>query len=377
MQKEELVSFLQSFRNLAQKWREQRTPDFNVFSLCGVGTEETRHSAILAALLDPKGTHGLGVTPLKLFLEQCGITGIAPDWLNNATVETEKWINGRWRRFDIFISDYRNFSIVIENKTESCDHERQLADYRQWLDNQQGANKIAELIYLTYNGEYATDSSINPNRYIRLSYEKHVIAWLEKCGESIDKISPVYFFISQYQKFVQKSLLQENKKMEYEEWKDQLLQKTNFDIACEIAEHFEPIRRSAFTDLFNKWGQIKAQNEPCEYLPIASGNSYASLCFDYGHADLRIGFMFAASGFQNLYYGLSWKDGQKHPISYQKIDGWGTDEWWPYWKWADHSFRYPGQNNDLLFDENKQNQLYEFLDSKLDELKKLLQRVRR
>ena len=87
--------------------------------------------------------------------------------------------------------------------------------------------------------------------------------------------------------------------------------------------------------------------------------------------------MFAASGFQNLYYGLSWKDGQKHPISYQKIDGWGTDEWWPYWQWADRSFRYPGQNNDLLFDENKQNKLYEFLDSKLDELKKLLQRVRR
>ena len=40
---------------------------FNCVDICGVGEIETRHSGIIAALLDPHGNHGLGAESLKAF----------------------------------------------------------------------------------------------------------------------------------------------------------------------------------------------------------------------------------------------------------------------------------------------------------------------
>ena len=43
------------------------------------------------------------------------------------------------------------FCVVIENKTATTDHELQLEDYRNWLDNKQKAVN-RRLLYLTYEG---------------------------------------------------------------------------------------------------------------------------------------------------------------------------------------------------------------------------------
>jgi acetylglutamate kinase len=43
--------------------RKQETQSgkcFNCIDICGVGTIETRHTEIIAALLDPQGNHGFG-----------------------------------------------------------------------------------------------------------------------------------------------------------------------------------------------------------------------------------------------------------------------------------------------------------------------------
>ena len=45
--------------------------NFNVFNILGLSTKEVRtHSAFIAELLNPKGSHGQGDTFLKLFVEQ-------------------------------------------------------------------------------------------------------------------------------------------------------------------------------------------------------------------------------------------------------------------------------------------------------------------
>ena len=61
---------------------------FNVFNILGLKTEEVRlHSALLAELLNPNGSHGLSDTFLKLFLEEVKL----PDnYINGNKVSSEK-----------------------------------------------------------------------------------------------------------------------------------------------------------------------------------------------------------------------------------------------------------------------------------------------
>ena len=82
---------------------------FNCVDICGVGTIETRHTEIIAALLDPQGNHGFGADSLKAFFRQCNL----PEFANNCEdcrVQTEVKIPGR--RPDI----------VIRGKDLLCDH---------------------------------------------------------------------------------------------------------------------------------------------------------------------------------------------------------------------------------------------------------------
>ena len=92
--------------------RKQETQSgkcFNCIDICGVGTIETRHTEIIAALLDPQGNHGFGADSLKAFFRQCNL----PEFANNCEdcrVQTEVKIPGR--RPDI----------VIRGKDLLCDH---------------------------------------------------------------------------------------------------------------------------------------------------------------------------------------------------------------------------------------------------------------
>ena len=44
--------------------------EFNLFDVLGVSKAEIRHSRIIAWLLDPHGSHGLGDTLLRVFLRE-------------------------------------------------------------------------------------------------------------------------------------------------------------------------------------------------------------------------------------------------------------------------------------------------------------------
>ena len=46
---------------------------FNCVEICGIGTIETRHTEISAALLDPQSCHGFGSKSLKAFFQQSSV----------------------------------------------------------------------------------------------------------------------------------------------------------------------------------------------------------------------------------------------------------------------------------------------------------------
>ena len=191
-----LQDLLTKVSDQLKKRREaaQSGEKFNGFEICRIGDDELRHSAIIAAMLDPQGPHGLGNGPLKAFFREVGCPELA-DKCDDCSVETEYSIEHR--RMDLVIRN-RNLCVVIENKTATADHYMQLKDYRKWLEDQPVPLKA--LFYLTYHGDYATDESINRDEYSVISCEKDICNWMLKCAHlAFEKNLPdVQAFCHQY-----------------------------------------------------------------------------------------------------------------------------------------------------------------------------------
>ena len=112
---------------LIKNERFRRGEDFNIFEVMGMESDEVfTHSAILACLLDPNGSHGCGDVFLKLFLSSLLIFS---DWnfsTKNAKTQVEYSIGPILKsreeggRIDILLeSDQKG--IIIENKIYACD----------------------------------------------------------------------------------------------------------------------------------------------------------------------------------------------------------------------------------------------------------------
>ena len=78
---EELISQISKIvltEKTQQEERSKRGENFNIFKVLGLSTSEVRlHSAFLAELLKPDGSHGMGDSFLRAFLEI-----VIPDFKN-------------------------------------------------------------------------------------------------------------------------------------------------------------------------------------------------------------------------------------------------------------------------------------------------------
>ena len=145
MYEKTINNLLNETSEILQKYEDKKTSgeEFNVSDICRVRTIETNHTEIITELLRPKGTHGLGINSLKAFFRQADLDILA-NCCDGCDVETEVRIE--CRRPDIIIRN-ENLCVVIENKTNTTDHYKQLADYRDWLQKQNAKHKY--LLYLT------------------------------------------------------------------------------------------------------------------------------------------------------------------------------------------------------------------------------------
>lgn len=175
---------------------EKRGEYFNVFDVLQLSRNEVRfHSAFIAELLNPSGSHGLGDKFLKAFVEI--IFGNRDQKFSgndfkkvfdtkSATVEVEHHIgfisdNGEeGGRIDLFIKDANNNAIIIENKIDACDQHNQLIRYRNYAEKKK---LNYELLYLTKDGSAASEGSAGKNAkyYIPISYRHDILGWLNKC----------------------------------------------------------------------------------------------------------------------------------------------------------------------------------------------------
>jgi len=201
-----LVSLLNHVRSIKDKYIKPPGENFNIFKVLGLTSNEVRtHSAFIAELLNPDGSHGLSDIFIKIFIDILNKKLKPGDVLNFDSghikeVKVEFWIGYKTETtggyIDILLTDKSNRQIIIENKIYAGDQENQLLRYHNY-------NKSAQLIYLTLDGREPSVFSTNNNPEIKdklicLSYKNDILTWLEYSRKATVGYSLLRETITQY-----------------------------------------------------------------------------------------------------------------------------------------------------------------------------------
>ena len=173
---------------------------FNVFSALNMCSDEMRlHSRLLATLLNPKASHGLGNEFLKLFLIALGlpedyITYCKEQIVERTIGEVTETTGGR---IDIILED-RGHAVIIENKIYAGDQPNQLLRYHNYGVKTFGENNF-KLVYLTLNGSEPSSDSLGGGHFefIKLSYAQDILGLLDRLMTTYPQ-KPIHRTIKDY-----------------------------------------------------------------------------------------------------------------------------------------------------------------------------------
>ncbi len=159
--------------------------EYNIFEVLGVEYKEVIMCKFIGNLLEPKGKHGLGTEPLRLFIRNVLHDEDFGGNLEEAIITLEDSTdNGR--RVDIVI--YLKDKIYpIEVKIWAGDQNEQLKDYYKFYF---GDSKDAQIYYLTPNKHSPSDKSkgegedgLKDEQIVCISFTEDIKNWLtEVCN---------------------------------------------------------------------------------------------------------------------------------------------------------------------------------------------------
>ena len=295
--------------------------NFNIFKILKMETREVKtHSAFLAELLNPKGSHEQGDVFLKLFIEEVneGKTS-KPDITYNPkfditdfdTKSAEAFVefhvgqvsDTEGGRIDILITSNKG-KIIIENKIYAGDQRNQLVRYNNF-------DEKAPLFYLTLwesqePSDYSKRHLEEGTHYKRISYENEILKWLEKCHEKAVNHALLRETLKQYIYLI-KSLTGQtlNQNMENELVKLVSKNLENLDAFYKIRELDEPIAQELLKKLK---GELRVFAEPEFTLEFEVDNTQYS-GFNFQNAFLKINnigirFEFEKAYYQGFFYGF-------------------------------------------------------------------------
>ncbi|MES2063087.1 MAG: PD-(D/E)XK nuclease family protein [Bacteroidota bacterium] len=201
---ESLNNLLQQIQSINTRYltiNELTGENFNVFRILKLESAEVRmHSAFIAELLNPKGSHGQKDTFLKLFIKSFCFKQNDID-TESCTVHVEKHTglitnNGtEGGRIDILVTDKFQNHIIIENKIYAGDQANQILRYYKYSPK-------ADLIYLSLNGKepeyYSKEELESGIHYKCFSYGHHIYQWLEACRKEVAVLPIIRESLTQY-----------------------------------------------------------------------------------------------------------------------------------------------------------------------------------
>ncbi|QKG30017.1 PDDEXK-like family protein [Campylobacter sp. RM16187] len=208
--------------------------DYNILlALHKDSNEVNLHSRFIYSLLNPNGYHYKGDSFLKEFLKICGCDFTFDVKKIEVSVE---YSTAEYRRVDLVIKD-GNKCVIIENKVNAKDRERQLIDYvNHFYINEKYKRENIYAIYLSPDSRDPSGVSIGNNNMIKdgylvcdedrddvrvkfksISYQKEIKQWIESCRN--DCSSDMKLILNQYLsvlKSLNGELEYQRDKLEYE-----------------------------------------------------------------------------------------------------------------------------------------------------------------
>lgn len=221
---------------------------FNVFNIIGLASDEVKlHSALLAELLRPNGSHGLKDEFLKEFVK---IINIENFHCESAKVIVEKHIGEvtdiEGGRIDIVISDKFKNAIIIENKIYAGDQKAQLIRYDS--HGKKHFYSKYKILYLTLDGHLASKRSADLINYTPISYAKDILNWLEICLKISSRLPLVRETINQYITLI-KQLTNQDMNMQFKSEIVEIISRLdNIESAFEISKNIESAKKLIVTE---------------------------------------------------------------------------------------------------------------------------------
>lgn len=369
-----LLEHLQGVIKFESERKKIIAEDFNIFNILGIShLEVSTHSKFISNLLDPCGSHYQGSIFLALFLKKIDIEGF--DYAN-AYIEIEKSEN-KYGRFDIFITDGKDWTILIENKIYAGLQEEQLGRYITYL-KETSKTKNIKLLYLTLANEFDNDSTCNEDYspeigvsqgeikflksqgvktvddiklYKHITYSKDILDWLidsQKEAVSLPRIREV---IEQYIQII-RELTNKPEGMAMNEIRDYIKKdKEHYNALTECCKAYNNIRTDLIKKVFedikviikNKYPNAKIENS------IEEDGTEKGLIFQstkYKNVSLQCVFEGNLKG--DLFIGI--RNEGKEQLQLPKPDGWKEGNGW-IWKYCD--FNYNGDFALLYFEDHE------------------------
>lgn len=195
---------------------EDLLAEFNLFDVLGIQRRELQHSAFLAWLLNPRGSHGLRDYFLRHFLSQVAAAGRDSGIRSFTPIDVDRWklddidiqVATERHNIDILIVDRNNeFVCLIENKVGFGEHDEQLSRYLDTVDSEY-EGLPAFPIFLTPDG-IEPASETDAERWIAFDYSrvakiiKHVL-----CMRRSTISASVASFLEQYERSLGRHVLE-------------------------------------------------------------------------------------------------------------------------------------------------------------------------
>jgi len=358
----ELLHQVQGYVNEDKQHRAEalrRGECYNVFNVLGVDNMELSHSAFLAALLNPRGSHGMQDAFLKAFIDTIAHGGTKPELdTAHAKIYTEYNIGNTTEttggRIDILITDGsdtgsgKGHAIIIENKIWAADQPNQLLRYHNFAPK-------AMLLYLTLNGDEPSKQSrgtLNTQNggYQCISYRSDIIGWLRQCARLAYDKPRVRETINQYIDLIQQ--LTNQNTMEQKQLIQLLTNKENLEQATAIEQSMPDVRKHIFQDIFRKQVEEQLEKEDAPKVTIAdcTSDGYSSYTISFrieGWTQENL-FQFKIDG-NKMYYGVR-RAVVQEGMHDEKIDptGYHRNPWWIVWKWMPEDYRKWSKDSDIF-----------------------------
>ena len=183
---DDLCSTMKTIITDVEDKRRKNPGTMNIAELMNRHHLENQHSNIIAFLLNPNEKHhhpNYGNEFLTVLKEK-GL-GIQGETIKSVKREDS---TDELRRMDLFIQTEKDY-IIIENKVWADDQVEQIKDYIDFVKNNICSEENIFVVYLTPFEKLPSEKSISQDnlnkliaqkRYINLTYQKDILAWLER-----------------------------------------------------------------------------------------------------------------------------------------------------------------------------------------------------